>query len=96
MIEKAADFEGVEVTEEMNRADRERMAELERVCLQFCIELLDHKLVRNPYKSPVISGLSILGIGPGETWVEAINYTTIYSAIIKIAQALVVEEGHQT
>ncbi|KFZ24703.1 hypothetical protein V502_00818, partial [Pseudogymnoascus sp. VKM F-4520 (FW-2644)] len=96
LIEKAVDFEGVEVTEEMNRADRERMAELDWVCLQFCIELLDHKLVRNPYESPIISGLSILGIGPGETWVKAIDYTTIYSAIIKIARALVVEEGHQT
>lgn len=73
------------MTEEMNRADRERIAELDQVCLQFCIELLDYKLVRNLYESPIISGLSILGIGPGETWVKAIDYTTIYSAVIKIA-----------
>ncbi|KFZ23655.1 hypothetical protein V502_01871 [Pseudogymnoascus sp. VKM F-4520 (FW-2644)] len=37
-----------------------------------------------------------IGIGLGETWVEATKYTTIYSAIIKIAWALVVEQGYQT
>ncbi|KFY83085.1 hypothetical protein V498_08308 [Pseudogymnoascus sp. VKM F-4517 (FW-2822)] len=72
------------------------MEELDRACLRFCIELLDHRLVGNLYDSAIISGLSILGIGPGETWVAAIHYTTIYSAIVKIARALVVEEGYQT
>lgn len=95
LIQKAVEFEGVQVTEEMGRDEREQMADLDRVCLQFCIELLDHKLVGNPYQSPIISGLSILGIGPGQTWVKAIKYTTIYSAIIKIARALVVEQGYQ-
>jgi hypothetical protein len=94
-MQKVEDFEGVEVNEEMGREEREQMEELDRACLRFCIELLDHRLVGNPYNSAIISGLSILGIGPGETWVEAINYTTIYSAIIKIARALVVEEGYQ-
>ncbi|KFX97205.1 hypothetical protein O988_04964, partial [Pseudogymnoascus sp. VKM F-3808] len=87
---------GVEVKEEMGREEREQMEELDRACLRFCIELLDHRLVGNPYDSAIISGLSILGIGPGETWVEAIHYTKIYSGIIKIARALVVEEGYQT
>jgi hypothetical protein len=96
LIQKAKEFEGVVVTEEMGRAEREQMAELDQGCLQFCIELLDHRLVGNPYESPIISGLSILGIGPGETWVEPTEYTTIYSAIIKIARALVVEQGYQT
>ncbi|KFZ23682.1 hypothetical protein V502_01840 [Pseudogymnoascus sp. VKM F-4520 (FW-2644)] len=36
------------------------------------------------------------GVEGSKTWVEAIQYTTIYSAIIKIARALVVEEGYQT
>ncbi|OBT40742.1 hypothetical protein VE00_09797 [Pseudogymnoascus sp. WSF 3629] len=80
--------------EEMGREEREQMEELDRACLQFCIELLDHRLVGNPYDSAIISGLSILGIGPGETWVKATEYMTIYSAIIKVARALVVEEGY--
>ncbi|KFZ25129.1 hypothetical protein V502_00392, partial [Pseudogymnoascus sp. VKM F-4520 (FW-2644)] len=86
----------VEVKEEMGREEREQMEELDCACLQFCIELLDHRLVGNPYNSAIISRLSILGIGPGEMWVEAIHYTKIYSGIIKIAWALVVEEGYQT
>ncbi|KFY04739.1 hypothetical protein O988_00564 [Pseudogymnoascus sp. VKM F-3808] len=94
--QKAEDFEGLEVKEEMSREEREQIEELDRACLRFCIELLDHRLVGNPYDSAIISGLSTLGIGRGETWVGAIQYTTIYSAIIKIARALVVEEGYQT
>jgi hypothetical protein len=93
-MQKAEGFEGVEVKEEMGREEREQIEELDHACLQVCIELLDHLLVGNPYDSVIISGLSILGIGPGETWVAATEYTTIYSAIIKIARALVVEEGY--
>ncbi|OBT50807.1 hypothetical protein VE04_09301 [Pseudogymnoascus sp. 24MN13] len=94
LMQKAENFEGVEVKEEMGKEEREQMKELDRACLRFCIELLDHRLVGNPYDSAIISGLSILGIGPEETWVEPVHYTKIYSGIIKIARALVVEEGY--
>lgn len=67
LTQKAAVFEGVVVTEEMGRDERERMADLDRVFSQFRIELIDHSLIGNPYESPIISGLSILGIGSGET-----------------------------
>ncbi|OBT70707.1 hypothetical protein VF21_10274 [Pseudogymnoascus sp. 05NY08] len=55
LMQKAEDFEGVEAKEEMGREEREQMEELDCTCLQFCIELLDHWLVGNPYDSAIIS-----------------------------------------
>ncbi|KFX88314.1 hypothetical protein V490_07721 [Pseudogymnoascus sp. VKM F-3557] len=77
LIQKAEDSEGVEVKEEMGREEREQMDELDRTCLRFCIELLDH---RHWARRDVGCGHPL---------------QTIYSAIIKIARALVVEEGYQ-
>jgi hypothetical protein len=95
LISKAAAFEGVEVCEEMSEAAEQQMTELDNQCLQFCIELLDHRLVGNAYDNAIISGLSILGIRDGGGWLEATEYTTFYSAIIKLARALVVEQAHR-
>ena len=95
LISKAGAFQGVEVCEEMSEAAEQQMTELDNQCLQFCIELLDHRLVGNAYDNAIISGLSILGIRDGGGWLEATEYTTFYSAIIKLARALVVEQAHR-
>jgi hypothetical protein len=41
-MQKAEDFEGVEVKEGIGREEREQIEELDCVYLQFCIELLDY------------------------------------------------------
>ena len=53
-------------------------------------------MVGDAYENAIISGLSILGIKDGGGWLEATEYTRNYSAIIKLARALVIEKAHQT
>jgi hypothetical protein len=55
---------------------------------------LDHRLPRDVYKNVIISGLSILGIREGGGWFKAIENTTDYSAVVKLARALVVEHAY--
>jgi superfamily II DNA helicase RecQ len=94
---KAIAFQDVEVKEEgMSINAMRQMTELDRECLQFHIELLDHQLPGDEYENAIISGLSILGIREGGGWVPATEYTTNYSAIVKLARALVIEHAYQT
>ena len=62
LMTQAAAFHGVEVTDEMSSQAAKQMTELDWQCLQFCIQLLDHRLPRDAYENVIISGLSILGI----------------------------------
>ena len=64
--------------------------------MQFCIQLLDYRLHGDIYKNVIISGLSVLGIREGGGWLKATEYTMKYSAIVKLARALVVEHIYQT
>ncbi len=72
-----------------------QITELDQECLQFHIELLDHQLPSDEYKNAIISRLSILGIRKGGRQVLATKYTTNYSAIVKLARALVIEHAYQ-
>jgi superfamily II DNA or RNA helicase len=96
LMSQATAFEEVEVKDEMSTSAAKQMAELDWQCLQFCIQLLDHKLPGNAYENVIISGMSILGFREGGGWLKATEYTTKYSAIIKLARALVVEHAYQT
>lgn len=96
LMSQAAAFHGVEVTDAMSRPAARQMEALDWQCLRFCIQLLDHRLPGDAYESVIISGLSILGVREGGGWLEAIEYTTSYSAVVKLARALVVEQAYQT
>ena len=96
LMTQAAAFYRVEVTDKMSSRATKQMTELDWQCLQFCIQLLDHRLHRDAYENVIISGLSILGIREGGGWLKATEYTTNYSAIVKLARALVVEHTYQT
>ncbi|KAH7199131.1 uncharacterized protein B0J16DRAFT_257153, partial [Fusarium flagelliforme] len=51
---------------------------------------LDHPFKSsNHYNSIIISALGVIGLDKGSRWVPVVNYTPICSAIIKVAQYLV-------
>jgi hypothetical protein len=75
-------------------AEIEFMGRIQRKVLRLCIELLNHPLQDNEYKSVIISGLAILGIREDNGWYGAEDYTTNYSAVIKLARIMVVQEGY--
>ena len=63
--------------------------------LRLCIELLNHPLQDNEYQNVMISGLAIMGIRDDDGWLDAEDYTPKYSAIIKLARLMVVQEGYE-
>ena len=64
--------------------------------LRFCISLLDHQLGDHQYQSAIISGLAVLGLDEGGGWVDAVDYTKVLSAVIKLARLMVVQLAHHT
>ena len=94
LISNAKAFQEVEIGEEIGKAAKQQITKLDNQCLQFCIKLLDYQLVSNLYNNAIISSLSILDIKDSGKQKEAIEYTTIYSAIIKVAYILVVEQAY--
>lgn len=67
-----------------------RIREIQREILLFCIALLDRPLQDNEYKSAIISGLAVLIIKGEKGWHDAEDFTTKYSAVIKLARLIVV------
>jgi len=63
--------------------------------LQLCIDLLNHLLKDNEYRSAIISGLAVLGIRDDDGWLDAEDYTPKYSAVIKLARLIVVQKGYE-
>jgi RecQ family ATP-dependent DNA helicase len=80
---------GVESEEEVRR-----MKQIQRMVLQLCIAMLDQPLQDDEYKSVVISGMAVLGMRDGEGWLDAEDYTPTYSAAIKLARLMVVQEAY--
>ena len=72
-----------------------RMREIQREILRFCIALLDHPLQDDEYKSAIISGLAVLMIKGEKGWQDAEDFTTKYSAVIKLARLMVVQEAYE-
>jgi RecQ family ATP-dependent DNA helicase len=73
----------------------EFMGRIQREVLRLCIELLNHPLQDNEYQNVIISGLAIMGIRDDDGWLDADDYTPKYSAIIKLARLMVVQEGYE-
>ncbi|KAL5352019.1 hypothetical protein ACLOAV_001962 [Pseudogymnoascus australis] len=85
--------------ESRDRAPREdQMQSLQRTldlaCLQFSIALLDHCLMGDIFDSVVVGFLAVLGINSTrDGFQEATTYTPHLSALIKIAQMLILEQA---
>src|SRR5579859_849716 len=69
---------------------------LDKLCVKLCIALLNHQLYGNNYESAIVSFLAVLGINPkGGMFREPQNYTGDLSAVIKVAQLLVIWQSIQ-
>jgi hypothetical protein len=71
--------------------------ELDQACLRFCITLLDHCLNGPIYDSVVVGFLAVLGINTKVNgFYEATSYTPHLSALVKMAQLLVLRQAIAT
>ncbi|KAL9572228.1 hypothetical protein ACKAV7_003641 [Fusarium commune] len=72
-----------------------------RSCLDMVIQFLDHRFRNGDhYRSIIISALAIMGLADGggdmdtvSGWLTAMDYTPIYSAVIKVARYLVLYQS---
>jgi hypothetical protein len=83
--------EGEESEEEIKK-----MRIVQREITRFCICILDHQLQDDEYKSVLISACAAMGIREDGGWLGAEEYTPKYSAIIKLARLMVIEEAYQS
>ena len=67
---------------------------IDRFVLELMVSLLDHQFKESHYDSAIISGLAVLGLRDDTGWVDAVDYTPIYSAVIKVARMLVVYQSY--
>jgi superfamily II DNA helicase RecQ len=100
--EKASRDEGTREENDKYESDEyesdeeiERIRVIQREVLRLCISLLNHPLQDNEYKSAIISGLAILGMKDDGGWLNAEDYTPKYSAVIKLARLMVVQEAYE-
>ena len=67
---------------------------IDRLCLELCIALLNHELGDDEYESVIISGLAVMGFRDDRGWLNAEDYTTKYSGVIKVAWMLVIYRSY--
>ena len=64
---------------------------MQRQCLRVCVSLLDYHVHSGYYRNAVVSALAVLNIDTEHiTWLPAENYTSKLSAVIKLAQMMVI------
>lgn len=66
---------------------------MQDILLRFCLNLLNHTISDQEYSSPLISGLSLLGIDKNDSWHTAINYTPKLSGILAVARWFVLKSA---
>ena len=88
---------GVEEKEEEGKSDEEIewMGRIQRQILRLWIAVFNQPLQDNEYKSVLISGLAVLGLREDGGWLDAEDYTPKYSAVIKLARLMVVQEAYE-
>ncbi|KAF2827743.1 hypothetical protein CC86DRAFT_444934 [Ophiobolus disseminans] len=70
----------------------EKLSRIQKACLEFCIALLNHRITRQEYDSPLVCALAVLGVKE-EGWKGPEQYPPILSAIIKTARFMVEHQG---
>ena len=74
--------------------EQEQQKRVDRLCLELCICILNHPLTHSEYESVAISALAVMGIRADGGWLGAEDYTSKYSAFIKVARMFVVQHAH--
>jgi hypothetical protein len=68
------------------------MTDIEKACLEFCIELLNQRHCSHEYESALVCTMAVLG--QGETgWRDPESYPPILSRVIKITRFMVVQKA---
>jgi hypothetical protein len=73
----------------------EWMGRIQRQILRLWMALLNQPLQDDEYKSVLISGLAVLRMREDNGWLDAEDYTPKYSAVIKLARLMVVQEAYE-
>jgi superfamily II DNA helicase RecQ/uncharacterized C2H2 Zn-finger protein len=94
-IDEAEDNEE-QGTAEKGRVDdggeARELSDIQKACLQFCIELLNQAITRKEYDSPLVCALAVLGVRE-DGWKGPEQYPPILSAMIKVARFMVVQQA---
>lgn len=69
-----------------------KLGAVAKACLSFCIALLDQQISRREYDSALVCALAVLGVEEGG-WKGANQYPPILSAMIKIAQFMIIQQA---
>lgn len=70
------------------------MAPLPQACLRFCITLLDQTVECHEREMAMIVALAVMGVHPsGQGWQGAATYPSVLSAVIKVAQFMVLRRA---
>ena len=69
--------------------DDEQELRLQRHVLDLLVSLLEHPLKDDNYKSPLLSGLAVLGVDTNCGWKSPMVYTPTLSAIVTVGKMLV-------
>jgi superfamily II DNA helicase RecQ len=64
------------------------------LCLTMIISWFDHILKGDAYRNVLVSSLAVIGIREDGGWESVLNYTPIYSAVIKVARMLVLYQSY--
>ncbi|KAK6591435.1 DNA helicase [Botrytis cinerea] len=86
---------GAEDEEGESDEEIEWMGRIQRQILRLWMALLNQPLQDDEYKSVLISGLAVLGMREDDGWLDAEDYTPKYSAVIKLARLMVVQEAYE-
>ncbi|KDN64750.1 hypothetical protein CSUB01_11123 [Colletotrichum sublineola] len=68
-------------------------SDTERAAVKLLVRVLNHPLRKGDYENVLISALAVMGIDEDGGWVKVTDYTTVYSAIIKVSRMLVVYQS---
>jgi RecQ family ATP-dependent DNA helicase len=93
--EQGGSGSGAEEEEGESDEEIEWMGQIQRQILRLWIALLNQPLQDDEYKSVLISGLAMLGMREDDGWLDAEDYTPKYSAVIKLARLMVVQEAYE-
>ncbi|KAJ0299009.1 hypothetical protein KNSL1_013682 [Colletotrichum chrysophilum] len=67
--------------------------EREQAGLRMLMAMLDHQLKASHYDNALISALAVMGISEDGGWVDIRDYTGKYSAVVKVARMLVIQQA---
>ncbi|CAN9283890.1 unnamed protein product [Alternaria alternata] len=73
-------------------SEPQTLSSTQKACLEFCIALLNQKITRKEYDSPLVCALAVLGVKENG-WKGPEQYPPVLSAVIKVARFMVVQQA---